>query len=143
MKTDEAESGVFVLWTYFLGTVAVLFGTISGYSQVRTGTFLGPGLFAVALLCLLTVGIAELIRSGVVVRIKTLKEGLDLLSNRLSGALFAGYGTAAIGVQIDLASGIATSIVVSGVAVALPWFIAWHKKRPKQKRTREHFSSPF
>lgn len=102
MKTDTIQNKVFIFWSAFLATFGSLVVVLSAYSLYISGSLVGPGLFAPITLGLFTIASATLIVSGVVVHMKAFKDGLDQFSNKISGGILVGYGTASVFTAFDV-----------------------------------------
>jgi hypothetical protein len=129
MKTESVENRVFIFWSAFLATFAALIGILSAYSVYVAGSFVGPGLFAPLTMGLFTIASATLIVSGVVVHMKRFKDGLDQFSNKFSGGIFAGYGTASIFTGFDpfwgAAFGVLVGLLTVSVSTSMPEIRKW------------------
>ncbi len=129
MKTESVENKVFIFWSAFLATFAGLIVILSAYSLYVAGTIVGPGLFAPLTMGLFTIASATLIVSGVIVHMKRFKDGLDEFSNKVSGAIFAGYGTASVFTSFDpfwgSALGVLAGFVTLLVSNSMPEVKRW------------------
>ncbi len=126
MKTTHPERGVFLFWASFLGTFFTIVVSAAILSIVLGASF--TAVYSIAPLILGTGAFAVIIQSELVEhsRMRFLKHGLDTFSNRISAALFGGYGVATVS---DPSLGAIVGGVVLIISLLIPSLLSQLKER--------------